>query len=189
MNYSSYKSNSSVRKSTLDDVKYSSETLNKFLTPLESGFKLNCESDNTTASMRAGAYTLSDRTSFTPNCYYNHQNVSGGGLPASNSNVVDLESELRGITHLADACDSQALKKKSLFRKKNSIQNYNYCDTQLTATDTRVQKSCLPQHSIILDRFDFPLDRVNIQPNSYIGLNTRLVNKRMIEKEDAENGI
>ena len=76
------------------------------------------------------------------------------------------------------------LVKKSKFTKNNNISVTPYCSDFLTSSETRQQKPCKATSERVVNRFDFPLDSVQVQSNSYIGVNTRLLNKQNIEKED-----
>jgi hypothetical protein len=176
MNYSAF--------NTLPNVKNSVDNINQFLTPLNN--TRDCDSDTRfKESQRQGNYFLSERTMTNPGCYMPYQNVSGKGLPVSNDIIVDLDSELRGITHLNSKCDLQKLKKKSIFNKNSNLKMTSTCIDYLTPTDIRTQKSCQPQNERKNFRFDFPLeDQTVIQPNSYIGVNTRLLVKQNLEKEE-----
>lgn len=178
MNYSKF--------NTLSNVKNSVNDINQFLTPLNANYDTCNEDKKFKESTRHGAYFLSERTMTNPNCYTPYQQVAGNGISVSNSNVVDLESELRGITHLNSKCDTQKLKKKSLFNKNNNLKLTPVCNDYLTPTDTRQQKSCQPQNEKKNYRFDFPLQETVIQPNSYIGVNTRLLVKQKLEKDDLQ---
>ena len=175
---------------SLKNIKNSADAISQFLTPLDNrlGYD-NCNQDTRlNDAIRPGMYHLSERTMTTPSCYFDYQIVSGRGLPVKNNEIVDLESELRGITHINSKCDDQKLKQKSLFKSKsNKLSAVPYCSDFLTPTDTREMKSCKSTSEVQLNRFDFTLNDMYIQPNSYIGLNTRLEIKKMIEKDDMQN--
>lgn len=177
MNYSTF-------KNSLNNVKNSADAINQFLSPISDRSML--ESENM-QSMKPGNYKLTERTIISNDCYFDYQQMSGNGFSASNENVVDLESELRGITHINSKSDSQKLKKKSKFTNTNNLKVLPYCSDFLVSSETRQQKPCKATSERIIDRFDFPLDLVQVQPNRYIGLNTRLINKKMIEKEDIKD--
>lgn len=171
--------NYSVFQNSLSNVKNSADVINQFLTPINDRSSLD-----TSYSTSPGNYKLTERTMTNPNCYFDYQNMSGNGVCISNENVVDLESELRGITHINSRSDTQNLKKKSKFTKNNNISVTPYCSDFLTSSETRQQKPCKATSERVVNRFDFPLDSIQVQSNSYIGVNTRLLNKQNIEKED-----
>lgn len=174
--------NYSMFQNTLSNVKNSADVINEFLTPINDRSSLDTQK---TESMRPGNYKLTERTMTNPNCYFDYQNMSGNGLPISNENVVDLESELRGITHINSRSDIQQLKKKSKFTMKNNLEIKPYCSDFLISSETRQQKPCKTTSEMIVNRFEFPFEKtIPVQSNSYIGVNTRLINKQNIEKED-----
>lgn len=178
MNYSTF--------NTLPNIKKSVDNINQFLTPISNRITCN-ESTKFNESKRQGNYFLSERTMTNPSCYTPYQQVSGNGLPISNSVIVDLDSELRGITHINSKCDTQKLKKRSIFNKSSNLKLTSIrSNCYLTPTDTRQQKSCQPQNEKKNYRFDFPLQETIIQPNSYIGVNTRLLVKQELEKNDLQ---
>lgn len=160
----------------MNNVKQSAEILNGFLTPYTSYENSNARS---ASSEGVGLYRLSDIQS-RDNCYMEYQNVSGNGLPIKTT--IDLESELRGVTHIHSKSDQQQLKKKSIFSKKNNLNIRPNCKDAFTNYDIREKKSCKSTSNLFLERFDFPLDDYHIQPNSYIGVNTRLQMKKEIEE-------
>lgn len=170
MNYSTF-------QNSLTNVKNSADVINQFLTPINDRSLLE-----SSYSSKPGNYKLTERTMTNPGCYFDYQNMSGKGLFVSNENVVDLESELRGITHINSRSDSQKLKKKSKFTTKNNLKVLPYCSDFLTSSETRQQKPCTSER--VINRFDFPREKMVIQSNDYIGVNTRLINKQNIEKED-----
>jgi len=177
MNYSAF--------NTLPNIKKSVDNINQFLTPLNN--RIICdESTKFKESKRQGNYFLSERTMTNPSCYTPYQQVSGNGLPISNESVVDLDSELRGINHINSGCDTQKLKKKSKFNKSSNLKLTSSENCYLTPTDTRQHKSCQPQNEKKNYRFDFPLQETVLQPNSYIGVNTRLLVKQELEKSDIQ---
>jgi hypothetical protein len=167
---------------TLHNIKNSADTISQFLTPLNKGLASDELMNDT---VRPGMYHLSERTMTKPECYFDYQNVSGNGQ--TTGSVVDLESELRGITQINSKCDNRQLKKPSVFKKSSNLQTVPYCSDFLTPTDSRQRKACKTSSEVLLNRFDFPLDDMLIQPNSYIGLNTRLSAKEQIEKQDQQN--
>lgn len=172
------------KKNTLSNVAKSADTINQFLTPLNKGLLSDScnETMKATQSSKSGYYRLHDRTMTNQDCYMDYQNVGGNGKPIKDT--VDLESELRGITRINSNCDNNQLKKASILNLKSNTQDFKYCNGQLAPTDTRQRKSCKSTSEVLLDRFDFPLDNFNVQPNSYIGLNTRIESKKQLEKED-----
>lgn len=176
---------------SLSNVKNSADAISQFLTPLDNRSAYdNCNQDlRLKEAIRPGLYHLTERTMTTPSCYFDYQIVSGNGLPIKNNQIVDLESELRGITHINSKCDDQRLKRKSIFTTNSNLKLEPYCSDFLTPTDTREMKSCKTTSEIQLNRFDYQLNDIYIQPNSYIGMNTRLQVKKMIEKDDDRNEI
>jgi hypothetical protein len=176
---------------SLTNVKNSADAISQFLTPLDNRSTYDsCHQDlRLKEAIRPGMYHLTERTMTTPSCYFDYQIVSGRGLPVKNDQIVDLESELRGITHINSKCDDQRLKRPTIFKKSSNLETVPYCSDFLTPTDTREMKSCKSTSEIQLNRFDYTLDDINIQPNSYIGMNTRLQVKKMIEKDDSVNAF
>lgn len=172
------------KTNTINNVYKSVDSINQFISPINTGFANDsCISSDTDQSVKPGRYRMTERTTFKPDCYMDHQIMSGNGLPVAG--IVDLESELRGNNHINSKCDSQTLKRKNVFNMK-SVNNLNNCipNQQLTAVDTRIKKACKSESRI--NRFGFPLEKYPITSNNYIGMNTRLNAKRKTEKENLD---
>jgi hypothetical protein len=165
---------------TIESVKKSADSISQFLTPL-SNLKTCDNETRFIQNIRPGQYQFDDKIDNLSSCYFDHQNMSGGGISIKNDQMVDLESELRGITHINSKCDDQKLKMPSLFKNSSNLEVRPYCSDYLTTEINRQKKGC---HSeLLVNRFDFPLQPPVINDNSYIGLNTRLYIKKDLEKQ------
>ena len=160
--------------------------LNKFTIalPVEANLISDCSEKQSTLP---GIYKLSDRTFFKP-CY---QEFPGYNIDASygpNLKQIDIDSEFRGLNYLNSKCPDPKTDPIVKFRKSKSVKTFSgECDSWFVPEYTKNHKSCESINVIQQNRFEFPLYEMKVQSNSYIGENTRLLQKDLeVKKEQSE---
>lgn len=106
------------------------------------------------------------------------------------SNVIDIESELKGQTRNLSRCPEQKFDPAKF--KPINIDLKECKDKTLVPEYTRENRSCNVLSGISINRFNPLCDdsNTNVQSNSYIGVNTRLLLKDSFEtkrKSESEN--
>jgi len=165
-----------------DKVKNSCKDLEQFQLTEPSfsrlGYDSNCLDERNKESTGPGMYRMNVITPSPLNQPMSCQgyNTTNSGSAASN---VDIESSFRGLGILNSKCATNKNDPVEIFRKMvdNNKPNFQEIEHQLCPVQSKTFKSAASITSMTSDRFDFPIRDMVIQPNSYIGQNTRLAMK------------
>ena len=171
-----------IKKSCIDQLQLSEPSFSRL------GYDTNCLDERNKESSGPGMYRMNvipPRLLNQPMSCQGY-NTSNSGSASSN---VDIESSFRGLGVLNSKCMTNKNDPVEIFRKMvdDNKSKFQEIEHKLCPVQSKSSKSSASVTSVSSDRFDFPTRDMIIQPNSYIGQNTRLAMKDNYAKQPKNN--
>ena len=102
------------------------------------------------------------------------------GIANPTSNLVNLESQFRGLSNINTRCPDMKIDPLVTFKKEKNVFSAK-CTDELKNIYTKEKKGCSSVTMYQQNRFDYLSEPMLVQQNSYIGTNTRLQSRDAVK--------